>query len=287
MTLRKRSSLLSFIGRAAITVAIAAVIFTTASVQAQDSDPVVARVDGRDIRESEIALADRVIGPELSQQVTPEQKRDHLITYVTDMVLMAKEAEARKIPEKAEFARRLAFARDQVLMEMLLQSEGDSAATERAMRRAYRLAVRRMRNLAEMRARHILVEKEEEAQSVVAEIRKGGDFAEIARAKSRDPGSASAGGDLGWFTRDEVTADFAKAAFRLKAGQISRPVKTALGWHVIKVEDRRFRAIPKFEEMDGDVRHFVERTAQTDLVAALRAKARIERLDKPAQPKKK
>ena len=287
MTPRKRSSMLSFIGRAAVHMAVAAVILTTGSVLAQDSDRVVARVDGRDIRESDIALADRVIGPELPPQVTPEQKRDYLITYVTDMILMAGEAEARKIPATPDFARRLAFARDQVLMEMLLQSEGNSAATERAMRRAYRLAVRRMTNLAEMRARHILVEKEEEAKAVVAEIRKGGDFAAIARTKSKDSISAREGGDLGWFTRDQVAPDFSKAAFRLKPGQLSRPVKTQLGWHVIRVEDRRFKAIPKFEQIEGETRHYVMRKAQAELVAGLRAKASIERLDKPGPAKKK
>ena len=109
----------------------------------------------------------------------------------------------------------------------------------------------------EVHARHILVEKEDEAKAILADLKKGGDFAAIAKEKSKDPGSKENGGDLGYFAKDQMVPEFAEAAFKLDKGQLSDPVKTQFGWHVLKVEDKRNRPVPEFDKVKDQVETFV------------------------------
>ena len=131
----------------------------------------------------------------------------------------------------------------------------------------------------EVRARHILVETEDEAKAVEEELKKGADFAELAKKKSKDPG-ASDGGDLGFFTKDQMVPEFSAVAFALEPGKISDPVKSQFGWHVIKVEEKRNRKPPDFEQVKAQIETYVTRKAQADYVAKLREAAKVERMDK-------
>ncbi len=131
----------------------------------------------------------------------------------------------------------------------------------------------------EVHARHILVATEEEAKEIEAELKKGADFATLAKEKSKDPSGAANGGDLGYFTKDQMVPEFAEAAFKLDKGQISDPVHTQFGWHIIKVEDKRTKPTPTFEEVKPQLDNYVARRAQEELVDNLRKSAKIERLD--------
>ena len=111
--------------------------------------------------------------------------------------------------------------------------------------------------------------------------KKGADFAELAKKKSKDPG-ASDGGDLGFFTKDQMVPEFSAVAFSLEPGKISDPVKTQFGWHVIKVEEKRNRKPPEFDQVKSQIENYVTRKAQADYVAKLRETAKVERIDKPA-----
>ncbi len=128
-------------------------------------------------------------------------------------------------------------------MEALLQNTAKAAETEPEMHKVYDEAVKEMGTEQEVHARHILVETEEEAKAVEAELKDGADFAEEAKKKSKDPGAAN-GGDLGWFTKDQMVPEFSEAAFKLDKGQISDPIHTQFGWHIIKVEDKRAKPTP-------------------------------------------
>jgi peptidyl-prolyl cis-trans isomerase C len=162
----------------------------------------------------------------------------------------------------------------------MLQAEGKTAATDKAMREVYQDAVAKMAEELEVRARHILVATEAEAKAIVAELKKGTDFAELAKLKSKDPGAAAEGGDHGYFAKDQMVPEFAEAAFKLEKGQLSDPVKSQFGWHVIRVEDKRKKPAPEFEKVKDQLETFVARRAQADIVAKLREGAKIERLDK-------
>ena len=124
-------------------------------------------------------------------------------------------------------------------------------------------------------------ETEDEAKEIEDELKKGADFAELAKKKSKDPG-ASDGGDLGFFTKEQMVPEFSKVAFELEPGKISDPVKTQFGWHVIKVEEKRARKAPDFDQVKPQIEQLVTRKAQADYVAKLREAAKVERMDKPA-----
>jgi peptidyl-prolyl cis-trans isomerase C len=243
---------------------------------AQD-DPVVAKVNGTDIRQSDLAAAEEDIGQNLPP-MQADAKRDYLVTYVMDMLILAKAAEDKKLGDSADFKRKAAIARNKLLMEALLTDVTKTAVTDAEMKKVYAEATKAMGDEKEVHARHILVEKEDEAKAILADLKKGGDFAAIAKEKSKDPGSKENGGDLGYFAKDQMVPEFAEAAFKLDKGQLSDPVKTQFGWHVLKVEDKRSRPVPEFEKVKDQVEQYVVRKAQADLVTKLRSEAKIEKI---------
>jgi len=182
-----------------------------------------------------------------------------------------------------DFKKKLAYARTKLLMEQLLQSEAKAAVNDAAMHKVYDEAIGQMKKETEVHARHILVETEDEAKAVVAELKKGTDFAELAKAKSKDPGSAD-GGDLGYFTKDQMVPEFSEVAFKLDKGQLSEPVKSQFGWHVIKVEDKRERQPPEFDKVKDQLENFLVRKSQSELITKLRAEGKIERVGAAATP---
>jgi peptidyl-prolyl cis-trans isomerase C len=250
--------------------------------RADDSDPVVARANGVDIRQSDLTLAEDEVGSSMPQ-MPPEQKRDYLITYLADVIVLSQAAEQQKLGDRDDVKHRVALERNKVLMETLLQDTGHAAITDDAMHKVYDEAVKQMPPEQEVHARHILVPTEDEAKAIEAQLKKGADFAALAKEKSKDPGAAE-GGDLGWFTKDQMVPEFAEVAFKLDKGQISDPVKTQFGWHIIKVEDKRTKPTPTFDEVKGQLENYVAHRAQADLVQKIRSAANIERLDKPPTP---
>jgi peptidyl-prolyl cis-trans isomerase C len=264
----------------AVVLAVGALLVGGLWVQAQDSDPVLARVNGTEIRASDVAIAQEDLGANLPP-MTEDAKRDYLVQILSDMTLVAQAADAKKLGDGNEFKRRLALARNKLLMESLLQQEAKAAVTDQAMRKVYDDAVKQIGAEKEVRARHILVETEDQAKAVRAELDKGADFAELAKQKSKDPGAAE-GGDLGYFTKDQMVPEFSEVAFKLEPGKLSDPVKSQFGWHVIKVEDKRDRPVPEFDKVKDQIENYLSRKAQSDFVAKLREGAKIEKVAQPA-----
>jgi peptidyl-prolyl cis-trans isomerase C len=251
---------------------------------AQDAESVVARVNGIEIRTSDLAIAEEDLGTAL-RQVPPEARRDYVINYLSDIILVAQAAEAKKLADTPDFKRRLAGARNRLLMEAMLQAEGKAGITDEAMRRTYEEAAKQMGGEKEVHARHILVDTEDEAKTIAAELKKGGDFAELAK-RSKEQGGPERAGDLGYFTKDQMVPAFSDAAFALEPGKTSDPVKTEFGWHVIKVDDRRDRPVPPFDQVKSQIENYLVRKTQAEFVGKLRQDAKIEKLDaKPAEPK--
>src|SRR5204862_4947952 len=124
-------------------------------------------------------------------------------------------------------------------------------------------------------------ETEEEAKAILEQIKAGADFAALAKEKSKDPGAAD-GGDLGFFSKEQMVPEFSEVAFKMYAGQVSNPVKSQFGWHIIKVEEKRNKPVPEFDQVRGQIETYVARRVQTEFVAQLREGAKIERLDRPA-----
>jgi peptidyl-prolyl cis-trans isomerase C len=245
-------------------------------------DPVIVRVNGVEIGESDIALAEEDVGSNMPA-MAPQQKREYLITYLTDVVLLAQAAQKQKLGDSPEVRRQIAFARNKALREALMQNSAKAAETDAEMHKVYDDAVKQMGAEEEVHARHILVDTEEEAKAIEVELKGGADFAEEAKKKSKDPGAAN-GGDLGYFTKDQMVPEFSEAAFKLDKGQISGPIHTQFGWHIIEVEDKRVKPTPSFDEVKAQVQNYIAHRAQAELVENLRKTATIERLDQPAAP---
>jgi peptidyl-prolyl cis-trans isomerase C len=256
---------------------------SSAAPAASGPDPVVARVNGVDIKESDLALAEEDLGADM-QSVSPDAKRDHLISYLADIIMVTQAAEKKNVGDNPDFKRRLAFLRNKLLMGYELQEETKAALTDEAMHQTYDDAVKSVGGQEEVRARHILVETEDEAKSILDQLKGGADFATLAKEKSKDPGAAE-GGDLGYFSKDQMVPEFADVAFKMYPGQLSNPVKTQFGWHIIKLEDKRTKQPPEFAKVKDQIEQFLTRKAQTDFITKLRQTAKIERLDKPAADK--
>jgi peptidyl-prolyl cis-trans isomerase C len=266
---------------AAVTGCLAVLLLTGLPLRAEDAaNPVLAKVNGAEIRQSDMALAEEELGPSLAQ-MDPATKKDNVLAFLIDMKIVAKAAEDKKVDNTEDFKKRLAFTRNRLLMDSLLANEGKAALTDDAMKKVYEDASKQITGEQEVHARHILVETEDEAKAVKAELDKGADFAELAKKKSKDPG-ASDGGDLGFFTKDQMVPEFSAVAFSLEPGKISDPVKSQFGWHIIKVEEKRNRKAPDFEQVKAQIETYVTRKAQADYVAKLRADAKIERMDQAA-----
>jgi peptidyl-prolyl cis-trans isomerase C len=271
-------------------------MLSSGPLYAQDKDPLIAKVNGVEIHQSDLAVAEDEAGQ--IPPMSPEAKQDYLVQFVADMILVSKAAQDKKFGDSADFKRKLEFARKKLLMEGLLQSIGKEAVTDEAMRKVYDEAIKQIGDEKEVHARHILFrtpagdeksgkDAEDKVKAVIVRLKKGEDFAKVAGEVTEDPSGKANGGDLGYFTKDQMVPEFSEAAFKLEPGQISDPVKTQFGWHVIKIEDKRTKQAPKFEDVKPQIENFVVRKAQAELVTKLRADAKIERTDKPAKAEDK
>jgi peptidyl-prolyl cis-trans isomerase C len=215
----------------------------------------------------------------------PEPVRRQLVERAITERALVNAARRQGLDKDPEVARRLRRAEDQELQQQLLSREIQGRVTEEAIRARYDRDIAGQQGEEEVHARHILVQTEAEAKQVLTDLQAGADFAELARQRSKDPGSRD-GGDLGWFKRGEMVPEFAAAAFALQPGQLSpAPVHSPFGWHVIKLEERRRAPARPFD--DDMKRELREKLLQEEVNAAvrrIRAAANVERLDQPAAP---
>lgn len=244
----------------------------------------LAKVDGAEITDQDMATAAEDVGPGLPAQLQGAARDAYVLDYLIDGKLVAKKAEADKMAEGPEFARKLAYLREKLLMEEYLGKIAKEAATDAAIQKAYDDAAKAQKPEQEVHAKHILVESEADAKKVIERLKGGEDFAKVAGEVSKDPGSK--GGDLGWFTKERMVPEFADAAFKLDAGQLSEPVKSKFGYHVIKVEGKRQKEFPKLDTIRDQVARYVVQKAQSETIMKLREGAKIERIEAPTEPKK-
>jgi len=270
--------------RAALSLALLLGWMTGGPAAAAD-DPVVAVVEGEQVRRSELEAVQAQL-PEQYRQLPLALIYEPLLARVIDRRLLAREAERRKLDARPEVQEALARARREILGDHLLEVTIGEALTPERLQQAYAVA-RAQPGFAveEVRARHILLKTEAEAKEVIAALAGGADFAELAKKRSIDPSAQQNDGDLGFFRRDTMVEPFAEAAFALEPGQTTRePVQTRFGWHVIRVEERR-SAAPTFEEKEPELKEQVARETINALVAELRAKAKVQRFAIDGSPK--
>jgi peptidyl-prolyl cis-trans isomerase C len=278
-------------GAAAILLAVMLGTAGSTFAQSPAADRVVAIVNGTQIHESDIQLADEIIGRNLTTQDKVE-RRDTLLKMFIDTILLSKMAKERKIVDEADLQRRIAFARNQGLMNHLLSVVGQQAVTDESIRNAYEeVVVKAANNEPELHLRHLFFlfkdpkddaaakEAEEKANAALKRLKGGEDFAAVAADVSEDPAAKAKGGDFQWRIRSEMGKEYADVAFSLKNGEVSPLIKTAVGWHIVKLEDRRTRKPMALEKMRERIAAMVAANAQFELVDKLRTEAKIERPD--------
>ncbi len=239
-----------------------------------EDDPVVATVNGKSIHKSKVMQAALNLPPQAQAQL--DQIFPILVERMVDFELLTDAAAEAGMAKDEEVLRRVAELTEGVMREVYLTREVEAGVTEAALRERYDAMVAAFPVEEEVNARHILVENEADARAVIAALDDGGDFGELAGEKSIGPTSAR-GGDLGYFSRDQMVPEFSDAAFALETGAYTKdPVKTQFGWHVILLADRRDKAPPSFEASEEKLKEEVERSVVEGLITGLRDGATIE-----------
>jgi peptidyl-prolyl cis-trans isomerase C len=262
----------------ALTVAFAVALFGAPTVPAFAEDKVVATINGSPITEGDLAVAESEIGGDMGTMPSA-QKRTSLLEFLIDNQLFAQAAEKEKLDQGADFETRLNYLKRRALREVYFEKVIKASVTDADARKVYDEQVKLLKPEEEVSARHILVETEEQAKALKEQLDKGADFAKLAKENSKDPGSKDDGGNLGYFGHGQMVPQFEDVVFKLKKGEVSEPVKTQFGWHLIKLDDRRMKKPPAFEVVkDRIVQSMLLQKAQK-IATDLRASAKIEVVD--------
>ncbi len=274
-----------------LSAAVALVALTAGMALAQDAaapatpaDPaaVVATVNGQELTEGDLELALQGLEQQFAA-LSPEQRRAAALSALIEIRLLANEAEEEGLADGDEFQRQMDFLRQRALHSAFIEQQIAADVSDEEVRVRYDEEIANTAPTNEVRARHIIVDSEERAQELIAELDGGADFEELARENSTD-GAAQQGGDLGYFGQGQMVPEFEQAAFAMEVGDHStEPVQTQFGWHVIKVEDKRQQQPPAFEQVAPQIRSILLRERYFQAVEDIREAADIEITDPALQ----
>ena len=237
---------------------------TDAETESSESDVVIATVNNEDIKVSDARNFVNSI-PQLQGQpfeaVFPMVQEQLVSSRVVSAL-----ADKSGIENDPEVEKRMKMAKQEIIRAVFVEKELEKAVTDAKLQQSYKDFLTKQPEVEEARARHILVEKEDEAKAIIKQLSDGGDFEALAKEKSTGP-TGENGGDLGYFTARDMVPEFSTAAFALEKGTVTQtPVKTQFGYHVIKLEDKRLRPAPTFEEVKPFLESQERKTALNDLL---------------------
>ena len=232
-------------------------------------------VNGVTIPQSRVDMMNKELSAS-GQPNTPERQKAVKEELINREVLV-QAAQKRGLDKNPDVAAQMDMARQAVLVRALFESEVKAnPVTDLDLQKQYEDFKKSMGE-NEYKIRHILVDKEDDAKAIIAELGKGGDFAKLAKEKSKDPGSKENGGDLDWGPSARYVKPFADAVMAMKKGQLTAtPVKTDFGYHVIRLDDVRPLKVPAFEELKEQFRQRAQQQQIQKLVLELRGKAKVE-----------
>lgn len=248
-------------------------------------DPIVARVNAKEIKRSDVLALLQQLGPEV-QQMPLQMIYPQLLDELVKSELVSEAGYKAKLQDSAEVKKRLKEAEEQFVQQAWLRAEIDKRLTQDKLKAAFDKWAKENPPQEEVRARHILVKTKEEADAIIKQLKGGADFAKLAAEKGTD-GTKDNGGDLGYFVKDQMVKPFADAAFAMKPGEISQtPVKSDFGFHVIKLEDKRKQTPPTFEQAAPQLRPVVAQDIAEEVITGLRKSAKVEtfNIDGSAMP---
>lgn len=257
-----------------------ALAITAGTARAEGADRVLASVNGTDITLGHVAvMLDQL--PAEYKALPDEVLFKGILDQLIQQTALAQSAEGKT---NARDAVALENERRAYLSTVALRAAIDGAVTEDAIAAAYKERYAEAAPQTEYSAAHILVETEDEAKKLKADLDGGADFAELAKVHSKDPGSGAGGGDLGWFGLGMMIKPFEDAVVAMEPGQVSDPLQTQFGWHIIKLNETRLAAVPPLEDVREELAEGIEGAAVEALVADLTGAANIERKDEGIDP---
>lgn len=224
------------------------------------------RVDGL---AQQITRSGRPVTPEMQQQLREE---------VIFREIFMQEAQARGLDTSDDYKNQLELARQGILIrELFLDQQKKNPITDADIKAEYDKSVAAIGGEKEYKARHILVDKEDQAKALIAQLKKGAKFDALAKKNSKDTGSAANGGDLDWANPNGYVPEFAQALTKLEKGQMTQaPVKSQYGWHIIRVDDIRQMQLPPLEQVKPQIQQQLMQQRQAAFQQELRAKAKVE-----------
>jgi len=240
-------------------------------------DPILARIEGRYVHLSEVAAAALAAGAlREDETLTPHSAFERqLVQVYVEQKLLSRAAADEGLQRDPQVSRQIGAVRDRILAAAYMEKRIRASVTDAAIERLYQRQSDVTRLGDEVRARHIVVTTGQEAESILAALKAGGAFEELARRLSLDRSTAAFGGDLGYFTRDMMTRDLASAAFSTPVGEIAPPFETEFGWHILQVLDRRPTGGVPLASVRDNIGRFLRRRTIADTLAALQEENQV------------
>ncbi len=264
----------------------AAQAMNAGGINVQPGNPVVAKVNGQDVLRSEVYSFIQNMPPNI-QQMPAVEVYPMAVEQVVNTKIIQVHADKSDLVSSDEFKQELEMTKQNLLRNMYLQKEVDAKISDKDIEKKYKEYLKEIPDVEERRARHILVETEDKAKAVIEKLNKGGDFEALAKELSTGPTGAN-GGDLGYFSKDQMVPEFSEAVYSMKKKDtvFDKPVNTQFGWHVIQLVDIRDRPKPTLEQMTPAIKAELTRTTVDELIQSWREKAKVEQFDINGQPLK-
>jgi len=278
--------------RAAAIAAAVAAAFSAPAFADDAKDPVVATANGTDIHKS--AVLEFYQNSQFAQ-VPLEAVYPQVLDVVVTNQLLLEQAQKLKLESDPDVIRAVKAAQENIMKQAWVGKKVEPLVTDDALKARYNEVIKTTPPREEVHARHILVKTEEAAKQVLADLKKGTKFEDEAKAKTEDPSGKDTGGDLGYFSKEEMVPEFAEAAFKMSPGEVSKaPVKTQFGYHIIKVEDKRAAPAPSFDQLKPTLAAELKQKSAHQVIDDLRKSATVKKFnldgtplaDKPAAPAK-
>jgi peptidyl-prolyl cis-trans isomerase C len=228
---------------------------TTLPAMAEDKpDPVVAKIGAEAIHLSDVNAAAATL-PQQAHQMPVEQLLPRVLDQMIDARLLAAEARKSGLDKDPAVQRLMHEMEDRALVSSMLEKEVGPKITDAALKERFDKEIASQPPVQEVHARHILVDDEATAKKVIADLKKGGDFAALSKQYSKDSAAVEQGGDLGFFKASDMVPEFSTAAFALKDNEVTQtPIHTQFGWHVVQTLGRRTAPPPAFDQVKDQLR---------------------------------
>lgn len=251
---------------------------------AAPADPVLARVNGEEIHASELAEAAQGL-PEELRGMPPQMLYPMLLDQLVDRRAIVIAARKQGLEKDPTVQKQIARATETALQNVMLTREIAPTLTDESIKARYDRDVANKPGEEEIHASHILVADEDKAKAIIAQIKAGKDFGELARENSTDPSAKGNGGDLGFFKKADMLPEFAEAAFALKPGEVTMtPIKTRFGWHVIKLQERRAAPPPTLDQVRDEIRQSLIQEGVTKVLAEAKVGLTIQKFNQDGTP---